>query len=705
MNLSEKIEYLRKNPVFFSRLGFGFDPPRLDENGKWILFNRNFKKYQEIHKEFYDANVKIHSTGIPNGWIGVDKYDYTCVDEVLDCLFSELPDIYYLPRIKLNVPVDWCYENPTETFVYANGPRDEKGIRDLVGTLKHDFFGYDNPDGYSVNGGTYKDTRPNVGGLIGMQSFSSEKWLHDAGVALENIINYLEKGKYGDRIIGYHIAYGNCGETTLWGSWDPNIYKKGDFGISASKNFTQNFSNGKYSSVPSVEHMYSRKDTLEGFFRSEKDDEICVDYAKFLNEANAKAIKYFCKVAKKAAPDKVAGAFFGYIVNVPYSSYSGHLDFDDVLSDENVDFLSSPKGYYRCDPCGGGVEQAVSNSIALKKLWLDEVDNLTHIDIRNYDTKAKDYAQTKAVLEREFTKNISHNQGYWWMDLGEYAFHDKQIMEDIDNMTKLSHDMDKHCESKSETDVLFVMDEKSLYHTVPSISYHRNFIQEISNNFKQCGILNDFYRFDDLKDIDLSKYKAILFLNQFYMPQERLKVLERIPKDTVKIWCYCPGIISEKFDIENVKKLTGIGVEPYKGDAGKIELPGILVPDECKNDFPFVNIIEENGIEVIKRYDDGKAMIAKKDNDILISCPIVSIEDAYAMLKMTKAHLYTDANFTVCGDNRFIFVIAKNDSSTVLSLKEKKNLIDVDTNEKYENTDKIRVELKAGNAKLFRYLI
>ena len=52
------------------------------------------------------------------------------------------------------------------------------------------------------------DPRPNVRGLIGMQSFSSEKWLHDAGEALRRLIRHIENGKYGKNVIAYHIAYG-----------------------------------------------------------------------------------------------------------------------------------------------------------------------------------------------------------------------------------------------------------------------------------------------------------------------------------------------------------------------------------------------------------------------------------------------------------------------------------------------------------------
>ena len=80
--------------------------------------------------------------------------------------------------------------------------------------------------------GDYVDPRPNVGGMIARQSFSSQKWLHDAGIALEKFIDHLETGKYGDRIMGYHIAYGTSGECVLWGRISARY---GDYGIGHKK--------------------------------------------------------------------------------------------------------------------------------------------------------------------------------------------------------------------------------------------------------------------------------------------------------------------------------------------------------------------------------------------------------------------------------------------------------------------------------------
>ena len=73
-----------------------------------------------------------------------------------------------------------------------------------------------------------------MGGTIALQSFSSKKWLSDAGEALTRLIDHIENSKYGNKIIAYHIAFGTSGESMLWGR---TTGKFADYGISNKKHF------------------------------------------------------------------------------------------------------------------------------------------------------------------------------------------------------------------------------------------------------------------------------------------------------------------------------------------------------------------------------------------------------------------------------------------------------------------------------------
>ena len=232
---SDAINLLKNDSVFFSKLGFFHDPPRFDENGKMIVFGDDFERMGEIHNDFTVAGINIHTSLLFSGWVGIEKYDYKLTNKVLDVIFRNNPDIWYIPRIKLNVPLDWGKINPEDVCVYYDGPREKEEIRKLVNTDKHDILGYESPIGY-YTAGAWDDDRSNVGGLISNQSFSSKKWLADAGETLRRLIKHLEDGPYGKRILAYHIAYGVSGETCLWGRFG-NPVKFGDYGINNRKAF------------------------------------------------------------------------------------------------------------------------------------------------------------------------------------------------------------------------------------------------------------------------------------------------------------------------------------------------------------------------------------------------------------------------------------------------------------------------------------
>ena len=153
------MELLRTHSVFWSKLGFCYDPPRFGKDGKPIMFFDNFEQVKKYHRDFYKAGIRLHTSILFTGWVGIDKYDYELTDKVLSTIFSCGKDLLYIPRIKLNVPLEWEKENPEELCVYFDGPRDKESIRALVGTPKHDLLGYQSPRGYYTAGGWQDDQR------------------------------------------------------------------------------------------------------------------------------------------------------------------------------------------------------------------------------------------------------------------------------------------------------------------------------------------------------------------------------------------------------------------------------------------------------------------------------------------------------------------------------------------------------------------
>lgn len=686
-------ELLRNNPVFWSRLGFAYDPPLRDENGELIVFNSSLEKYGDYHRSFTDIGVNLHTCILPSGWTGVDEYDYSLTDKVVDEIFRNNENAYFIPRIKLNVPVDWCRANPEEVFVYYGGPTSAEEIKNIVGTPSHDYIGYEAPNGYYA-AGEFKDTRPNVGGVIARQSFSSKKWLKDAGIALEKLLDRLENGKYGDRILGYHVAYGTSGETVVWGRVSN---KYGDWGITNRREF-YNWAVNKYGSINAVEDAWGVNNvtpentpipepdrrcpdssSFEGFVRAE--DTLAVDYDFYMSEKNADALEHFGKIIKDRT-NKPVGAFYGYFLHVDNAAYTGHLAIERLLNSPYVDFFAAPKSYYRCKAGQPGGELSAVQSINLKKLWLDELDNRTHLDTLanrpNYgenqaEWESRGMNDTVAVFWREYAKNLSHNSGFWWMDLGGGWFDDAKIMEEFRKIAELNREIRK-IPYESASDVLIVTDERSAYYMRANRDMRCGFAEDFIAEARMTGALVDIYRPNDLFSIDLSQYKLVVFAYNVYADSDYFgKVLPLLSNATV-MFNYAPGVWSEKgYSFENIKRITGCTAEPCDNPDGY--------------DFPQLKVTESDG-----RY-------------ILNTKPYMNHGELREIMKKAGCHIYTEGEgVTVYGDNRFIGVFNSAPIKLDITLKNEKTAVDVVTDTEYSGKT-ITVECHENDAHFIRILI
>lgn len=665
-----------------------------NEEGKPLVFTEDLGKYGKYHKAFNDIGVKIHTCILHSGWVGVNEYDYSLTDRVLEEIFRDKPDAYFIPRIKLNVPVEWCRENPEDVFVYPGGPDTAEGIRSLVGTLKQDYLGYNAPHGYYM-AGDYKDTRPNVDGLISMQSFSSKKWLADATVTLEKLLDRLESSKYADRILGYHVAYGACGECVLWGRVSERY---GDYGIGHKREF-YNWGIKKYGSraalseawcqpnvtadtliLPTPEERYGQTDSVENFFRANKSQTIATDLDYFMSEVNADAIEHFAKTVKTKTNGKLVGTFYGYFMHINDPAYTGHLAIDRLLDSPYVDFLAAPKSYYRNNAGNPGGSLTATQSINLKKIWLDELDNRTHLAISDDpEWTSTGFDTTKTVFWREFSKNLADDSGFWWMDLGGGWFDSPEIMSEFSTLVKTA-DLVRQKKHESASDVLMLVDNECIYRMNICKDIRFGFMEDFLYELRMTGALTDVYRVCDLKNLDISTYKLIIFAYTFKIDNATRDLINAIPKEKTLMFNYAAGIIGDDgVSLDNVTALTGIGVEPYKDE--KFALPSI-------------KIANGESVEKIACDDNGAVRIGMAERkgggkSIVNTLPFASRHLLRKITDAAGAHAYTEVGNTVYGDNRFIGIFPSESGNISVKLKEVANYKNLVTGEKFNNTDTI----------------
>ena len=680
MNKTEALNILKNSPIFWSRLGFCYDPPLLDDTGKIIVFNPEMTEVKS-HASFSEAGIRIHTCVLHSGWVGVDRYDYSLCDRVLEKIFTEGKAEYFVPRVKLNVPVDWCYENPTEITVYEDGPRNAEAIRALVGTLRQDYLGYESPCGY-YNANGWQDTRPNVGGLISLQSFSSEKWLQDAGEALRRLVKHLEESPYGDRILAYHIAYGACGETMLWGRQSG---KFGDYGISHQERFHRwgLARYGSESALSTVWRGYGEKDNgdivppsllrekkhpkSDDFYKKEEIDHWSLDYDRFMCEVNTDAIDYFGKIVKEMTDDKPVGSFYGYVLYMARTAYAGHLGWKRLLDSPYIDFFAAPKSYYRCAPGEPGGEMAPAVSVNRKKLWVDECDNRTHLARADRYANATCLEDTYCVLLRELCKNISHDSGLCYMDLGGGWYDNQELMNYIvrlmdasDKIRKISHE--------SVSEIAVFVDEESILHTHPDVTRP---LEELLRKLQLAGAPLDVRFFYDVGEVDLSSIKLAVLLTP---------------------WCLCDR------DLKELR--SAIAKDGHILFCGKIQADtGIDMEDMSDGSLPQYRILPGKNMKPLFQNEAGEWIGAKNDRgDYVISSPEVTTVNLRQIAEDAGVTCYAPTECTVYADNRIVSFFAREDQSFIPNGMGKGQWFNVLTREPYVHGETLSLLAKRGVA-------
>lgn len=669
----DRLKLLKENSVFWSKLGYCYDPPRQDADGKVILFASDLDRFTRIQKEFTNAGIKIVSSILFTGWIGNDQYDYELTDKILDSVFQADPEVFYIPRIKLNPPIEWCRENPEEVFVYYDGPRDAEGIRDIVGTDKHDILGYDAPNGYQNTFG-YIDDRPNVGGKIALQSFSSQKWLKDAGEALTRLLRRLEDGPYAKQILAYHIAYGVCGETCIWGRFRKEL--PGDWGITNRKAFFD-WGLKRYGSLENLRDNWSMPDldrenavpavpetrkgpsaSLQEILRGRPEDRINIDYELFSTDMNVDAMEYFGRIVKRNTDDKPVGYFYGYILECDNAGYSGWLGYDRILNSPCIDFIAAPKSYYRNCPGEPGGMLGPAQSLNRKKIWLDEIDNLTHLAP---GSSCKSFSDTRYVLWREFAKNLAAGSNFWWMDLGGGWYDSPEIMREIGVMEKLAANLRKK-PHHSRAQTLLIVDEYSLARLKCGTPLHHLLMLETVREFNLSGAMVDIFRLADLDSMDLSQYRLIVPLNTFSMGSfQWRKIKKRISDSAVVLWSYAPGVTADGFSIENIAKLTGFDVKEHPAERN-VRIFFDALPSASwtfmsfDHPLPLLEITPRKGQKVIGMYSDGKAAMAIDGQSVYCIPPVLKAKHLRCIMDYAGCRFYGPEGSIVYGDNRFTAV-------------------------------------------------
>lgn len=688
----------------------------LMKNTPWsFYYNALSKNDTERDAFFYNNHEVIDEIGsdircfnIDTGWDGIDTYDYTKIDQSIETLLKDYPNRYFVPRLQFNPRIGWIRNHPEELCVYYGGPKTKEEILAKLDTKDYDPWGADG----GHRGGN---------GLFSGPSFSSRVWLEDYSNALRKLIEHLENGPYANQILGYFIGgFGNCGENMWWGDWrnqgDP---RRGDFGISNTKHFRE-FLLKKYGSIERIREVY-KNDALEmediyepapqeywselGMTLSElllDNNQKMIDTFEFHCEVTRNAINTFAKICYEIS-GKPNGCFYGYLQDETVG-YSGHLWIDKLLESPYIDFMSSPKAYHYCLAGDPGASQGPGQSISMKKLWVEENDSRSYHALKNdADRAPKSLEDTITVFWREIYRALTMNFSFWWMDIGaphDDWYSDKAL---VDMMTHQASFYKKWApvERKSIAEVVFVEDEDSCGHMAQCSGVARNARYKLERELRLCGVPVDHLRICDLLEQDVSQYKFIVFCHAFVMPislWEQIKA--KINPSATILWNYAPAMIGENgFSFENQTAVTGFRTQEcgerllHEDQYKHIYWHGVHT---CKQDYPLLEILPDENIEVLQKTSDGHIITARKQDGDLMQ--ILTVDFAlrskliYEMIKLANVNMLAPVHVAVIADDKLIGFFPRFDSAFTFNFEGKYR--DVITGEIFENETELKIEGK-----------
>jgi hypothetical protein len=533
-------------------------------------------------------------------WTGPRQVDIGTARRQVRGVLDVRPSAGVMIRLHVNAPPWWNASHPGECVEYADGPVDSPPTRGIERPLDRDLE------------------------RCRRQSLASAAWRDEAGAVVGEMCRRLSRTAEGFSVIGIQVANGVFGEWAYFGfiSHEPDTgpamtrafrawlaLRYGDDGaLKAAWNDP-----GATLSGVEVPGLPDRTFTSDGVFRDPRLERRVMDYWRCQHETLASALLYFCKLVKESWPRPlVVGAFCGYTFSqFGRQAAGGHLAIDRILRSPHVDFLCGPQTYqpYSRDLGGTGMSRGLPESCGLHgKLWLDEMDQPTHLGTSGDRSFSCTLPDALSLLRRNVAQPLMRGHGLWYYDFGPRFqsgwWDDPALCAEI---AKLRGFFEQRTETdwSSPADVLMVCDLEVFYgtgHSFAADPVSEPALDQVASALYRTGACFHMVWLCDLELVDWSRYRTVVFANTWLLtPARRVLIRERAAGEGRHlVWVYAPGYNDgESLSPRHIAETTGIEVEriemsgPVRGE-GLFSSTGRVTP---------LFVAQESAGEVVSRFE------------------------------------------------------------------------------------------------------
>lgn len=480
----------------------------------------------------YPANTDC-SLGIPYTtydpiWVGPGIYDFDSLDRQIQEVQRAGQDISIICMVDINTPSWWVRRNSTPS-------------------------------------GEIFDSFDRLGQVV-----SNEKFLRDTGEYLDAFLGYCES-RYGSVMDGYVLA---CGSTCEW--QDKSNGQESPSRRKAWREWMIRQGNDDPIDIPA---MSVREHITHDLLRDPRKDALAVAYWKFCSRQIGGTITHFAARAQETLKHRaLLGVYYGYILELAQGRLisEAQLDYERVFASKDLDFFLAPATYQNRPMGGASAALAPVGTIKRnKKIFLHEIDHRTHT--ANFDPTRKsgksvgygsfnawrNSTESIAGLRREFAFALIENLSVWWFDMWGGWYDDPDVFEALKQMCGIWKRFEK-VDTKSTSQAAMIVDPESAFYLDQSDPRVAELMCRQRFNLAAAGTPHEIYSFGDLADMDTSRFKLILLPNLYVLDNKKLDILRRkvLCDDKTVAWIDRPGVIfNNRYNIRNVKKLTGLSAE------------------------------------------------------------------------------------------------------------------------------------------------
>ncbi len=527
----------------------------------------------DYFKRLGEAGIRIFFVICDTEWLKPGAFEQ--FRQEAETVLAAVPDAYLMLRIGLHPPLSWMKEHPDELLLREDGSRKPVELW----------------------------TESYLCDMPAMYSLCSQKWREDAGKALMETYDMVEKLPYADRIIGYFLAAGGTSEWYYMGAgqgdyseafrrnfeeylretypdeaalkraWHdetatfahPGLPKEEEFvftdAVDYHIRYPKNFQPSDPPSPPP--HLGSHMGTFTDMDQSKR----MYDYLRAWHLGTAKSVIYFADLIKNRNKNKLVGAFYGSCGCVNYIDGSTSAGSVPVLDCGSVDFLAAPSVYQNRQLGGFAGQREPVDSFRLRnRMYIVEEDTRTDAENSYFGDLYEVFTpeDTVNIMKRDFGRDLCEDLQAWWFDQhiggGRYGSKDTlSLIKVQQELARESYEKDR----RKQNEIAFIFDEESINAVSGKTSFQAiEFMRDYE--ISKIGASADSYFHNDLSFPDMPSYKLYVFCNVYVLTEkERQDIKDKLKKDhAVALWLYAPGVLDPEaephFSTEHMRDLIGM---------------------------------------------------------------------------------------------------------------------------------------------------